>query len=308
MSVRNKSEVHPSRVASRVNGRSKAWRSLSAAIAVLVLLVSASPAYAWTLVFTTNSAKQETWYGPTASATIIGTRTSISGSVPGDAVITWARSGTALSANSSGYTVETRHPSGSYRSTGKWRFVIDPSDPGTVRMEIRRLVPGSVGMSEPTRAQGVLEQGRSEGGATQRDVGNDSLPDIPGLRELVGGGTVRHLSTVDDTSYWAGRLVGGEIILIAVQENSVWAAGVTSEERFESGGLALSISTEKSSLPPVYLVPDGITEASKRGLAEIGPNLYRESQPTGIQPAAERASIEPSRGFDLVRIPQANEE
>lgn len=273
------------------------------AVAVGLLVPGAAAHAAWSQVYSNSSAKQETWYGPTLAGSITGTRTSISGYIPGKNAITWARTGTGTSAytgSSSGLVSQIDHPARSARSTGKWRLVIDPTDPGTIKLDISRNGTGTGPMrtadtsSDDLRMLDTLPTSRDTRLAGEAD----------GLSETVDLDSLRVLGKVGSATYAAGSSLDGGVALVAVLPGGVSAVAVATPEQFAAQGLGISVSTPAVDAAPVYLIPDFAAAGDRGSVEKVGTNLVVEA-PKGQSRRAAETYISLGDEFALLRVPDA---
>ena len=280
-------------------------RRVTAVLAGLALAAGAVlagvPAHAaWVLAYTNSAAKQNIWYGPTASNSVTGTRTVIEGYVPGNNSLVWARTG-SNEAIGVGKIVQNSHAALAARSYGKWRFVIDPTDPGTLKLSLSRnhLYGGPMSAPEESHelAAHLLVLAR---GATPDDLlGAEHEASVSTLVDLT---TVRALGELGDARYWTGITGEGDIALIVTLPGGVNAIVVATPEQFLRSGVGVSLSSGTHRLAPVYLIPDGVVASDSDGLRELAANLYAEAG----EAVGESGSLTPlSDSFSLVRIPAA---
>lgn len=274
-------------------------RAAVAAILTAGLVVAATPANAtWFTTYTNNTAKQGVFLGNTSTATITSTSASISGWALGDAVNTYARSGSSLIGSSTGWSAAVVHPGGVYTSAGKWVYVLDPSDPGTMSLTVKRDSYSTGGMRVSSTATGspsaelsVLESPESG------DLGLDEELTST-LAETIDLDSVRQLGEIDGVRYWAGVSLEGDIVLIAQRPDGVSGIGYATPEQFARGGLVLRVEADGETSAPAYLVPDDAASAvSRQGLDAVSPNLF-----TGAGSTLQATSRSTVGGFTLTPL------
>jgi len=279
-------------------------KALVGCVVAVGLLVPGAAAHAgWSQLYSNSKAKQETWYGPSLAGSITGTRTSVSGWIPGKNAITWARTGTGTSAfigSSSGLVTQVDHPARSARSTGKWRFVIDPTDPGTITLDVYRNGTGT----GPMRIAGTSSDDLHvlDTLPTSRDTRLAGEAD--GLSETVDLDSLRVLGKVGSATYAAGSSLDGGVALVAVVPGGVSAVAVATPEQFAAQGLGISVSTPAVDAAPVYLIPDFAAAGDRGSVEKVGTNLIAEA-PQEQNGRAAGTFISLGDEFALLRVPDA---
>lgn len=178
--------------------------------------------------------------------------------------------------------------------------MIDPTDPGTIKLDISRNGTGTGPMrtadtsSDDLRVLDTLPTSRDTRLAGEAD----------GLSETVDPDSLRVLGKVGSATYAAGSSLDGGVALVAVLPGGVSAVAVATPEQFAAQGLGISVSTPAVDAAPVYLIPDFAAAGDRGSVEKVGTNLVVEAPKEQSRRAAE-TYISLGDEFALLRVPDA---